>query len=144
MAALSVSSWLKVSWSYSRRRNAQAEVGRFVERDDTSATSTLVPTFGSRRFTVDQSSGILTLSRKDLFWASLRVRLLGRPDTSYFDGGGAVTADVTLGWRPTKAVTLSATVLDLNEGGTFFDASSGGFVHSERDARLSAVVRHGF
>jgi iron complex outermembrane receptor protein len=137
--------WLQVDWNYSRRENEQGEVRDFVEENtsDPSREGELRPTFGTRRFFIDQSTSVVTFKAKDRFWASLGFRVLGRPESSIFSGGSELTGDVTLGVRQ-KNLTLAATVLNWNQGGAFFDVRRDDFVDGEREVRFSVAYRHEF
>ena len=85
----------------------------------------------------------MTFRAKERFWASLRLRVLGRPGNSFIAGGEAVTADLTLGWRA-KNFTVAGSVYNLNEGGVLFDPERDDFVDSDAHYRLSVAYRKSF
>lgn len=132
--------WLSLAGSYSRRVQTRGEVRSFVEEDDTSNEQRLVPTFGTREFFVDQAVTAVTFRHRERFWASLRLRFLGRPDDSIFSRGGATTADITLGLR-WKNLSAAASVWNLNEGGTLFDPTADDFVETDRDLRFTLTYK---
>ena len=135
--------WVDVQLKYSRRDTERGEVREFVEADDLSDTPQLVPTFGTRRFLTDQLTSLMTFRAKERFWASLRLRILGRPGNSFIAGGEAVTTDLTLGWRG-KNFTVAGSVYNLNEGGVLFDPERDDFVESDAHYRLSVAYRKSF
>lgn len=134
--------WLQVDWNYSRRDNSKAIVGAFVERDDTSAVQSLVPTFSRREYSQDQTGGLLTF-RHEKFWATLGLRLLGRPDVSVFSSGAGASSDLTLGWK-VENFTLAGSVYNWNEGGTLYDLTRDDFVETPAEYRLTVAWRHEF
>ena len=135
--------WLELRFAYSWRDSRKAEVRRFIEADDASAEQVLVPTFGVRSFHADQLSGELDFRPRNPFWASLRFRLLGRPDESITSGGGSLSTDLTLGMRSGRW-TGAATALNLIEGGTVHDPGLDDLVGGRREFRLSFSYRHEF
>jgi iron complex outermembrane receptor protein len=135
--------WLLMDWRYSRRENERGEVRSFVEASDTSAEQSLVPTFGTTSYRIEQATGVVTFRRAERFWASLRLRALGRPDSSFLSSATAVTTDLTVGWR-LQNFTVAGTVLNLNEGGTVYDPRSDDFIETDRDLRLTVGYRKAF
>lgn len=135
--------WLGLDASYSRRETERGEVLGFVEADDTSTDQSLVPTFGTTSFRIDQAISRVTYRHDRGFWSALRLRWLGRPDDSLFSRGAAFTSDLTLGWRG-ENFSVAGTVLNLNEGGTLFDPLSDDFVETDREVRVTLGFRKEF